>query len=135
MADTRSKNWGWHNTTSNYTIPYHTIPLLLISCFVMTGIGSGFGGRSIVSALERTMSRSTYGGGGGGGGSYKLGEKHRDGPVTRGKKRSEELFGTLMGEDSQNSRGGGGGAWGWGGRGAEGKEVGKNEVDLGFLHR
>lgn len=89
--------------------------------------GGGGAKASIVSALERAMSRSTYGGGG------RMGEPQRE------KNRSEELFGALMGEGK--GRGGTGG-WGHGmdgsGRGAAGGkgEDGKNgEVDLGFLHR
>lgn len=84
--------------------------------------GGGGAKASIVSALERAMSRSTYGGA----------------QPQREKNRSEELFGALMGEGK--GRGGAGG-WGHGmdgsGGGAAGKgEDGKNgEVDLGFLHR
>lgn len=99
------------------------------------GGGGGGSGRSIVSALERTMSRSTFGGGG------KSGERVKDPTFPqREKNRSEELFGTLMGQDSHDGRRGSG-ATGWGhgdgqgGGDAGGKETGKNEVDLGFLHR
>lgn len=97
------------------------------------GFGGGGGGKtSIVTALERTMSRSTYGGRGGG----QSGDKVKDwAQPQREKKRSEELFGTLMGQDGRG--GGGPGAWGHAGSGSAGGEGrgGKAEVDLGFLHR
>lgn len=83
------------------------------------------------------MSRSTFGGGWGGGGGFRSGDRQqRDTGMhsqQREKKRSEELFGTLMGQDAHGGRGDDDGRGGRGG--AEGKEAGKNEVDLGFLHR
>lgn len=96
----------------------------------------GVGKPSIVLALERAMSRSTFGGAGGrgGGGDGATPEPPRE------KKLCEELFGTLMGQDGRMSgRGGQGGSEYWAGRdggGGGGKgEDGKCEVDLGFLHR
>lgn len=103
------------------------------------GPGGGGGGKaSIVSALERAMSRSTFGGGGGGG---RLGESGATPQPQREKKRSEELFGTLMGQDGRGGAKGQGG-WGHGGdgrvggaSGGKGEDGKSGEVDLGFLHR
>lgn len=104
--------------------------------------GGGTGAKaSIVSALERAMSRSTYGGGSGGG---RAGEGYTPQPQ-REKNRSEELFGALMGQDDRGGGKGQGGTGGWGhggadgagggGNGGKGEDGKNNEVDLGFLHR
>ncbi len=102
--------------------------------------GGGGAKASIVSTLERAMSRSIYGGGGGGG---RMGEGATPQPQ-REKNRSEELFGALMGQGDRGGGKGQGGNGGWGHGGVDGSgggggrkgEDGKNgEVDLGFLHR
>lgn len=104
--------------------------------------GGGGAKASIVSTLERAMSRSIYGGGGGNGRTAEgaTPQPHRE------KNRSEELFGALMGQ-GQGDRGvgkgqGGNGEWGHGGVDGSGGGVGRKgedgkngEVDLGFLHR
>lgn len=106
------------------------------------GAGGGGGKASIVSALEKAMSRSTYGGGnsGIGTGSWRGGEGATPQPQ-REKKLSEEMFGAFVGQDASRRRGswaqgaeGGkvGGGAGGSGKGEDGKTA---EVDLGFLLR
>ena len=108
------------------------------------GTGGGGGGKaSIVSALEKEISRSTCGG-------DLATPQHQP---RQEKNRSEELFGALMGQDALRGAGGGGkgrglggGSWAHGadggkqgkgaaGRGGKGEDGKAAEVDLGFLLR